>query len=77
VERKVSWASVGAYLGSAAALGLLEAVTDQPALVSPLPDPLEPFVFAIIPGLLALFAGWRAKHTPRPDLPVGTEPGQR
>lgn len=70
VEGKVKWASVAAYLGSAAALGLLEAVTAQPALVTPLPDALEPFVFAVIPGLVTLFAGWRAKHTPRPDLPT-------
>lgn len=68
IERKVSWASAGAYIGSVAGIAVLEAVTRDPVLVSPIPDVLEPFVLSLVPAAIAWFAGWRAKHTPRPDL---------
>lgn len=77
IERKVTWATLGAYLGTTAGLAVLEAVTAQPVLVTPLPDILEPFVLALVPAGVSFLAGVRAKHTPRPDLPIGTEPGKR
>ena len=73
VERKVTWASVGAFLALSAGLYVLELIRDQPVLVTPLPDVLEPIVVALVPALVALLAGYQAAHTARPDLP----PNQR
>ena len=77
VEAKVKWSTAAAYIGSAAGMYVAELIAGDPVLVTPLPDVLEPVVLAILPGVLALLAGLRAKHTPRPDLPIGTELGQR
>lgn len=65
VEKKVKWASVGAYLGSTGLLAILTAVQGDAGLVDPLPDPVEPFVLALIPTAIAFAAGWKAKHTPK------------
>lgn len=73
VERKVTFASVGAYLGFAALGYVVELVAAEPVLVTPLPDVLEPLLLALVPALGSLIAGYRARHTPRPDLP----PAQR
>ncbi len=67
----MKWSTAGAYIGAAAGMYVLELIAGDPVLVTPLPDVLEPVVLAIVPGLLALIAGLRAKHTPRPDLPPG------
>lgn len=71
VENKVKWSTAAAYVGSAVGMYALELIAGEPVLITPLPDVLEPVVLAIVPGLLALLAGLRAKHTPRPDLPPG------
>jgi hypothetical protein len=73
VERKVTAATVAAYVGLAAVAYVIELVAAEPIIVSPLPDVLEPLVLALVPALAALVAGYRARHTPRPDLP----PAQR
>jgi hypothetical protein len=65
VEKKVTWASVGAYLGSTGLLAILTAVQGDAGLVAPLPDPTEPFVLALIPAAITFVGGWAAKHTPR------------
>ena len=70
VEPKVTWASVATFVGLYLATGLLELVRDQPVIVSPLPDWLEPIVVGLVPALLALIAGYSAPHAPRPDLPA-------
>lgn len=69
LERKVTFAGVGAFLGFAALGYVVELVAAQPVLVTPLPDALEPLVLALVPALGAMIAGYRARHTPRPDLP--------
>ena len=43
------------------------AVTDDPSLISGMPDALEPFVLALVPAASAAIAGWAAPHTPRSD----------
>ncbi len=73
VEKKVKWATAGSFLGFSVLMYALELVRDQPVLVTPLPDVLEPLVLALVPTLVTMAAGWRAPHTPRPDLP----PAQR
>ncbi|MDJ0461545.1 holin [Streptomyces sp. H27-C3] len=65
VEKKVTFATVAAYLGSTGLLAILTAVQGDAGLVAPLPDPAEPFVLALIPASITFVAGWAAKHTHR------------
>ncbi|MFB9464539.1 holin [Streptomyces cinereospinus] len=65
IEKKVKASSALAYLASLAGLAILGAVTDDPSLISGMPDPLEPFVLALVPAAAAAIAGWAAPHTPR------------
>lgn len=67
IEKKVKASSVVAYLASLAGLAVLGAVTDDPSLISGMPDALEPFVLALVPAAAAAIAGWAAPHTPRTD----------
>lgn len=67
MEKKVKASSAAAYLIGLAGLAILGAVTDDPGLVDPLPDVLEPFVLALVPAAGAAVAGWMAPHTPRAD----------
>ncbi|TXL91572.1 holin [Streptomyces sp. IB2014 016-6] len=66
IETKVKASSVLTYLASLAGLAILGAVTDDPSLISGMPDALEPFVLALVPAAAAAVAGWAAPHTPRP-----------
>lgn len=68
IEKKVKLSSVATYLASVAGLAVLGAVTDDPSLISGMPDALEPFVLALVPAATAAIAGWAAPHTPRPDV---------
>lgn len=67
IEKKVKAASALTYLASVAGLAILGAVTDDPSLISSMPDALEPFVIALVPAASAAIAGWAAPHTPRTD----------
>ncbi|GGZ51876.1 holin [Streptomyces rubiginosohelvolus] len=67
IEKKVKASSVVTYLASLAGLAVLGAVTDDPSLISGMPDALEPFVLALVPAAAAAIAGWAAPHTPRTD----------
>lgn len=68
IETKVKAASVLAYLAGLAGLAVLGGVTDDPSLISGMPDALEPFVLALIPAAGSWIAGWAAPHTPRSDV---------
>ncbi|MET9516377.1 holin [Streptomyces sp. NPDC002994] len=65
VEKKVTAATVAAYLGSTGLLAILTAVQGDAGLVAPLPDPTEPFVLALVPAAITFVAGWAARHTHR------------
>ncbi|MGW0086551.1 holin [Streptomyces sp. NPDC003393] len=67
VESKVRWATAAAYVASSGMLGVLAAVQDDARILEPLPDSISPLVLALLPGLITFFAGWKAKHTPRPE----------
>jgi hypothetical protein len=67
IEKKVKAGSAVAYLASLAGLAVLGAVTDNPSLISGMPDVLEPFVLALVPATASAIAGWAAPHTPRAD----------
>jgi hypothetical protein len=68
VEAKVKWASFGTFVGSVAAIAVLQAVDADHSLIEVLPDWLEAVVIPLIPTAISWLAGWRARHTPRPDL---------
>ena len=68
IERKVTWATAAAYLTSSGLLGVLAAAQDNARILEPMPDSISPLVLSLIPGLITLAAGWKARHTPRPDL---------
>lgn len=65
VEKKVSVATLAAYLASTGLLAILTSIQDNAGLVAGLPDGLEPFVLALVPTAVTFVAGWAAKHTPR------------
>ncbi|MGW8746549.1 holin [Streptomyces sp. NPDC055794] len=68
IEKKATAGSALAYLASLAGLAILGGVTDDPSLISGMPDTLEPFVLALVPAAGAWIAGWAAPHTPRSDV---------
>ncbi|MFB8772087.1 holin [Streptomyces broussonetiae] len=65
VEKKVTAATAGTYVGSTALLAGLEAVQDHQELVGWMPSALAPFVLALVPAAITFVSGWVAKHTPR------------
>jgi hypothetical protein len=65
IEKKVTAASIAAYLASTGLLAVLTAIQDNAGLVGGLPDPLEPFVLALVPTAITFVGGWAARHTPR------------
>ena len=67
IEKKVKASSTVTYLASLAGLAVLGGVSNDPSLISGMPDALEPFVLALIPAAAAWVAGWAAPHTPRSD----------
>lgn len=68
VEKKVTWSTVGAFVGFSALIYVLELVASTPLLLTPLPDAVEPLALGFIPSVVTFLAGYRARHTPRPDL---------
>lgn len=71
VEWKVKAASLGTYLATVAGLAVLQALDADHSLIAFLPDPIEAISLPLIPTGIAWLAGYKAKHTARPDLPVG------
>jgi hypothetical protein len=66
VEKKVKAATIATYFGSVAILAILGAVSNNPLLISGLPDWIEAIVIPVIPALVTFFTAYRTKHTPRP-----------
>lgn len=64
VERKVTAATVGAYLAGLAGLAILNGVADT-NLVSALPDLVEVMVAPLFPAGVAFLSAYIARHTPR------------
>lgn len=65
VEKKVTFATVAAYLGSTGLLAVLAAIQDNSGLVGGLPNGVEPFLLALVPTAITFVSGWVAKHSPR------------
>ncbi len=70
VEHKVWWSTVWAYLGAVALLAVLQAVSDDPSMLTPLPDLIEVPLVAVLPAAIGGLAGYVTRHTARPDLPI-------
>lgn len=70
VERKVTAATAGSYLGLLAVLTVLQTVNSNLDLIAFLPDVVETLAIPLLPGLITYVAGYVAKHTARPDLPA-------
>ncbi|NUW45529.1 holin [Nonomuraea rhodomycinica] len=70
VEAKVKWASLGGFLGSVGLLAVLQAVDADHSLIAWWPDWAEAVTIPLLPTAIGAVAGWKAKHTARPDLPV-------
>ncbi|MFI9553737.1 hypothetical protein [Nonomuraea endophytica] len=69
IERKVTAATAGSYLGLVAVLSVLQTVNTDLDLIAFLPDWLESLTIPLLPGLITWVSGYKTKHTPRPDLP--------
>lgn len=70
VEAKVKAMTLVGYLSGVAGMAVLQAVSDSPSMISFLPDWVEAVVLPLLPTGLSALAGWKARHTPRPDLPA-------
>ncbi|MEV4472792.1 hypothetical protein [Nonomuraea sp. NPDC049504] len=68
VETKVKAMTLVSYLGGVAGMAVLQAVADAPSMIAFLPDWVEAITLPLLPTALAAVAGWKARHTPRPDL---------
>ena len=70
VETKVKAMTLASYLAGVALLAVLQVISDNPSLISFLPDWAEALTLPLLPTAIAAVAGYKAKHTPRPDLPA-------
>lgn len=70
VETKVKAMTLTAYLSGVAGMAVLQAVADAPSMIAFLPDWVEAITLPLLPTALSAVAGWKARHTPRPDLPM-------
>lgn len=69
VEAKVKAMALVSYLTGIAGMAALQTIADDASLISFLPDWVEMIVLPLVPSGLTALAGWKARHTPRPDLP--------
>lgn len=64
VESKVKWSAAAMFVVGAI-VAALNAVQDNPSLLSPLPDWAQTLIIAIAPALVTFLAGYAAPHTVR------------
>ncbi|GIH22989.1 hypothetical protein Aph01nite_12990 [Acrocarpospora phusangensis] len=69
VEAKVKAMTFVQYILGVAGLAVLQVVDADHSLIEFLPDWLEAVGIPLIPTAMAAVAGYKARHTPRPDLP--------
>lgn len=61
-------ASTLASAATGAVIGVLNDVETNNTLLDPIPHALQIVMLVAIPTAVTFLAGWRAKHTPRPDI---------
>lgn len=64
VERKVTAATLAAYLAGLAGLAVVNGIADAD-LIAALPDLLEMMLAPLIPAAATFLAGYVTRHTPR------------
>lgn len=69
VEKKVTVATAGSYLGGVALLAVLNAISTID-LITALPPVAQVFIAPLIPTLVTFVGGYVARHTPRNDAQV-------
>ncbi|MGI5292634.1 hypothetical protein ACQEVF_58835 [Nonomuraea polychroma] len=69
VETKVKAMTLTSYLAGVAGMAVLQAVSADPSMIAFLPDWVEAITLPLLPTALAAVAGFKARHTPRRDLP--------
>jgi len=69
-------AKVQAGTGAAAVAGVLVWLLGHYVIKGQVPAVVSALIYAAVPGMLALAAGYLAPHTHRPDLPVPAQPGR-
>jgi hypothetical protein len=68
IETKVKAATAATYLGVAALLAVFGVISDNPLLISGLPDWVEALIIPLVPTLITFLSAYNANHTYRPDL---------
>lgn len=74
VEKKVKASAYATYGGVVLLMLIMQGVSNDPGMIAFLPDWLETLIIPLVPAGLTWAAGYRAKHTPRPDLEGPPEP---
>ena len=69
VERKVQASTAAAFIS-----GLVLWALGRYVFRGAVPDVLVSWVYAVVPAALTFFAGYKAKHTSRPDLEPAAPP---
>ncbi len=67
IEAKVK-ASTAATFGASVAIAALNQTAGDDALMGSLPPWAQTLVLLVVPSLVTFLSGWKARHTPRPDL---------
>ncbi|HUR06296.1 MAG TPA: hypothetical protein VM347_27360 [Nonomuraea sp.] len=70
VETKVKAMGLASYLAGVAGMAVLQVVSADASMIAFLPDWVEAITLPLLPTALAAVAGFKARHTPRPDLPA-------
>lgn len=71
IETKVK-ASTLATFGVSVLIAVLNVTAGSSDLLGSLPSWLQTIALVAIPSAVTFLSGWKAKHTPRPDLYDGT-----
>lgn len=67
IERKVK-VSTAATLGVSAVIAVLNQAVADDALMGSAPAWLQTLILLVVPPVVTFLGGWKAKHTPRPDV---------
>ncbi len=70
IEAKVKAMTLASYLAGVALVAVIQAISDTPSMIAFLPDWIETITLPLLPTALTAATGYKARHTPRPDLPA-------
>jgi hypothetical protein len=67
IESKVK-ASTAATFGASVAIAVLNQAVADDSLMGSVPSWAQTGLLVVVPSLVTFLSGWKARHTPRPDL---------